>query len=285
MLLAQDLWPAVDHRFPWPRGCLRRSGKSAPEIPRTRLKENPSTNRRGIGESGRQNRIVADPLEQFHSAAVYIHVPTLMPTGHETIPISWSESSDEDLMDRVRRSDPRALEFLVQRWSSRLAHFLYRLTGDRDAVDDLLQETFLRVHTARETFRAGEKFAPWIHAIARNLARDRARSRARKPLHRALNSSGAPGQTTTLLGKIPDSAPTPFSALSRLELLVKLDDALRNVPEIYREAVVLCDLQRLSYDDAARVLGVPAKTVSSRLARGRECLREALAAFRSGPIS
>ena len=221
----------------------------------------------------------------FLRAAVYIHASVTLPEpSNETIPISWGAEPDEDLMKRVQAGDTRTLELLIQRWSPRLAAFFYRLTGDPHAGDDLLQDAFLRLWQARDSFLAGARFSPWIHAIARNLATDRARTRARKPLHRALNSIGAPGHTTTLLGKIPDSAPTPFAAASKLELLAKLDEALRSIPESFREAVVLCDLQRLSYEDAAAVLGIPAKTVSSRLARGREHLRTALAAFRSGPL-
>lgn len=204
--------------------------------------------------------------------------------GGETVPLDWASESDEAQMRRVREGDTRALELLIQRWSPRLAGLFYRLTGDPHAGDDLLQETFLRVWSARESFQPDARFSPWLHAIARNLAADRLRSRERKPLHRALGTAGPAGATTTLLGKIPDSATTPFAAASRLELLARLDEALRGVPEPYREAVVLCDLQRLSYEDAAQVLGVPAKTVSSRLARGREHLRTALAAFRSGPL-
>ncbi|MBI2919927.1 MAG: sigma-70 family RNA polymerase sigma factor [Planctomycetes bacterium] len=204
--------------------------------------------------------------------------------GGETIPIQWSQESDADLMERLRRGEARALELLIQRWSGRLSSFLYRLTGDAGAVEDLLQETFLRVYAARDSWQHGGNFSAWVHTIARRLSMDRARTRRRKPLHQASDRAGGPGATTTLLGKIPDDAPTPFAALSRLELLVKLDEALRGVPEIYREAVVLCDLQHLSYDEAGEVLGVPAKTVSSRLARGREHLREALKAYRSGAI-
>lgn len=208
-------------------------------------------------------------------------MPDLSPGG-ETVPLDWASEPDEPLMHRVQSGDTRALELLIQRWSPRLAGLFYRLTGDPHAGDDLLQETFLRVWSARASFQPGARFSPWIHSVARNLAVDRARNRDRKPLHRAVNSPA--GATTTLLGKIPDSATTPFAAASRLELLARVDEALRGVPEPYREAVVLCDLQRLSYDDAAQVLGVPAKTVSSRLARGREHLRNALAAFRSGPL-
>jgi len=211
--------------------------------------------------------------------------PIRRPVGLETIPIEWSRDSDGDLMDRVQRGDDRALELLIQRWSGRLAGFFQRLTGDDSDTDDLLQEAFLRVHRARASWKPGGSFSAWVHTIARRLAMDRSRTRARKPLHRASDTGGAPGHTTTLLGKIPDNAPTPFTAVSRLELLVKLEEALRAVPEIYREAVVLCDLQHLSYEEAAQVLDIPAKTVSSRLARGRDCLREALAAYRSGPIS
>src|SRR5262245_59681982 len=99
-------------------------------------------------------------------------------------------------MRRVQAGETRALELLVQRWTPRLASFFYRLTGDPHAADDLMQETFVRVWTARASFQPGARFSPWIHAIARNLATDRSRNRERKPLHRAA-AAGA-GNATTL---------------------------------------------------------------------------------------
>jgi RNA polymerase sigma-70 factor (ECF subfamily) len=205
--------------------------------------------------------------------------------GGETVPIRWAEEPDAVLMDRVRAGDDRALELLVHRWTPRLAAFFYRLTGRSSDVDDLVQSTFVRIFTARSSWIPGAHFGAWIHTIARRLSMDRARSRARKPLFAASRRPESPEGATTLLGRIPDDAPTPFSAVSRLELVARLEEALRTVPEPFRETVVLCDLQQLSYEDAAAVLGCPVKTVSSRLARGREALREAMAAYRSGPIS
>ncbi len=204
--------------------------------------------------------------------------------GGETIPIEWSDEADAELMRRLAGGEVRAMDILVRRWAPRLSSFFYRLTGDADAVDDLVQETFIRVHGARATWAGGGNFNAWIHTIARRLVIDRARTRSRKPLQRASDRFVAPGQTTTLFGRIPDDAPTPFTCASQFELLAKMEEALQGIPELFREAVVLCDLQQLSYESAAEVLGVPAKTVSSRLARGRDALREAMAAYRSGPL-
>lgn len=204
--------------------------------------------------------------------------------GGETIPIEWSEEADADLMRRLAGGEVRAMDILVRRWAPRLSSFFYRLTGDADAVDDLVQEAFIRVHGARGTWTGGGNFSAWIHTIARRLAIDRTRTRRRKPLLRASDRLVTPGQTTTLFGRIPDNAPTPFTCASQFELLSKMEEALQGLPEPFREAVVLCDLQQLSYESAAEVLGVPVKTVSSRLARGRDALREAMAAYRSGPL-
>ncbi|KAF0243842.1 MAG: RNA polymerase sigma-70 factor ECF [Planctomycetota bacterium] len=204
--------------------------------------------------------------------------------GGETIPIEWSAEADADLMRRLAGGEVRALDVLVKRWSARLSSYFYRLTGDSGEVDDLVQETFIRVHGARDGWAGGGNFSAWIHTIARRLAMDRARTMRRKPVMRASDRAVPAGQTTTLFGRIPDNAPTPYACASRLELLAIMEEALRAIPEIYREAVVLCDLQQLSYEEAGEVLRVPAKTVSSRLARGREALRQAMAAYRSGVL-
>ncbi len=199
----------------------------------------------------------------------------LMTDPSATIPIGWAADSDDALMARLR-DDPRALDILIQRWSARLSHFFYRLTGDSAAIDDLLQELFLRVYQARDTWSPQGPFPAWLYTIARRLVYDRSRTRSRKPIHRAAHAAAG---TTTLVGKIPDDAPTPFTSLSKLEIALKVDDALQRLPIDFREAVVLCDLQHLSYDEAARVLDTNVKTLSTRLARGRERLREILTPY------
>ncbi len=185
-----------------------------------------------------------------------------------TVPVGWAEEPDDAVMLRLR-DDPRALDLLVQRWSARMSHFFYRLTGDAGAVEDLLQELFLRVYRAREDWQAQGRFAAWIHLVARRLVYDR--PTVRRP------ARGAPDGTTTLLGRIPDDAPTPGTSASRDELARKLDDALQQLDPPFREAVVLCDLQHLSYEEAAQAADCNVKTLSTRLARGRERLRELLA--------
>ncbi len=204
------------------------------------------------------------------------------PAGGETIPIEWTEESDLALLRRLGDGDTRALELIIRRWSPRLSSFVYRLTGDAEAVEDVVQESFIRLHAARATAAEVQNFSAWIHTIARRLVLDRVRTARRRPVRLASEQVPLGGQTTTLFGRIPDNAPTPSTCASNLELLARLDEALQGVPEIYREAVVLCDLQCLSYDEAAAVLGVPRKTVSSRLARGRDALRQRMAQHRSG---
>ena len=191
----------------------------------------------------------------------------------ETLPIRLAEESDTQLMERVREGQDHALEALINRYAGRLTHFFYRMTGDHEDVEDLLQETFIRVYRARGRWKPEGAFSTWLYAIGRRLIYDRSRRRRRKPLHRGRRRAGPPGATTTLLGKIPDGAPTPCTALSNLELTLKVDEALQQIPASFREAVVLSDLQQLSYAEAARVAGCSAKTFSTRLARGRERLR------------
>lgn len=194
-----------------------------------------------------------------------------------TLELDVAHEPDEALMARLAAGDDRPFEILMRRHADRLARFLYRLTGVEAEVEDLVQEVFLRVYRARETFEPGSSFPTWLYAIARNARSNWARGRRRKPLHRAARRQSGPGGSTTLLGKLPAGVTSPSGALAALELAAAIDEALAALPDPYREAVVLCDLERLDYETAAEIAGCPVKTLGSRLARGRERLRAALA--------
>ena len=142
----------------------------------------------------------------------------------------------------------------------------YRLTGNDDDAQDLVQEVLLRVRRGLGTYQPGN-LEGWLSRITTNAFLDEVRRRRRRPVE--------------LLPEEPERMvpPTPGAdvALEAEALPADLQDALRRLTPEYRAAVVLCDVVGLSYEEISGTLGVPIGTVRSRIHRGRAVLREALA--------
>ncbi|MDN3482246.1 RNA polymerase sigma factor SigE [Arthrobacter sp. APC 3897] len=158
-------------------------------------------------------------------------------------------------------------EEVVQAHSAKVYRLAYRLTGNRHDAEDLTQEVFVRV------FRSLDKFQPgtldgWLHRITTNLFLDQARRKSRIRFD---------GMTEEAESRLPSNGPGPERSFEFNNLDVDIARALDELPPDFRAAVVLCDLEGLSYDEVARALGVKLGTVRSRIHRGRTMLKEKLA--------
>lgn len=193
--------------------------------------------------------------------------------GNETVPLSGLPEDDATLMARAAAGDTEAFAAIVHRWRARIYVFAVKMTGDAAAAEDVTQDAFARAFQARARWRPTARVSTWLYTIAKNAALDRAK-RARRAERTVSPAAGV--NTTGLLGRIPDAALTPCSSAQSLELEIAVEAALAKLPEVYRLPVVLCSIEGMSYGEAAEVIGVNEKTLSSRLSRGREMLREAL---------
>jgi RNA polymerase sigma-70 factor, ECF subfamily len=177
-----------------------------------------------------------------------------------------SDPSDEALLAAHLRGDPRAFGQLVARHERRVYGLCLRILGNREDAEDATQEAFLAALRRAASFRRAAAFSTWLYRIAVNAATDQARRRGRARLApldpEDAGLAVAPGGE---LGEVVASA-------------VVVQTALAKVPEEFRVAVVLCDLYRIPYPDAAQILEIPVGTVKSRVFRGRlalaECLRD-----------
>jgi RNA polymerase sigma-70 factor (ECF subfamily) len=142
----------------------------------------------------------------------------------------------------------------------------YRLTGDHDDAQDLVQDVLLRVRRGLATYQPGS-MEGWLSRITTNLFLDDMRRRRRRP------ADPLPDRPDATL----PPAPSADEALAAEHLGDDVEDALRRLPDEFRAAVVLCDVAGLSYAEIAAALDVPVGTVRSRIHRGRLLLREALA--------
>ena len=161
---------------------------------------------------------------------------------------------------------PPTWEEVVRDHSARVYRLAYRLTGNRHDAEDLTQEVFVRVFRSLPTYTPGT-FEGWLHRITTNLFLDITRRRQR------IRFEGLGEETAA---RLKGTEPTPSQAFDDRHLDHDISVALADLPPEYRAAVVLCDIEGLTYEEIADVLGVKLGTVRSRIHRGRAQLRAAL---------
>ena len=195
--------------------------------------------------------------------------PSRMP---DTIITDTSDNgpSDEALMTALQAGDDAALAPLMERWELGVKAFLLRLGVPASDVEDVAQEAFVRLYEKRAQFRAGASFKPWLLTLAGNLGRNRLRWRFR----RREDSIDAMTDAAPADFALPDPAAKSASLLAeKASLAQTVRTAVDSLPDTLRGALVCVDLEELSYDEAAQVLGCSTKAVETRLARARQLLR------------
>ena len=165
---------------------------------------------------------------------------------------------------------------LVRQHADRVYRLAYRLSGNQHDAEDLTQETFIRVFRSVHNYQPGT-FEGWLHRITTNLFLDLVRRRGR------IRMEALPDD----YDRVPADEPDPEQIYHDARLDPGLQRALDSLPPEFRAAVVLCDIEGLSYEEIGATLGVKLGTVRSRIHRGRQALRDYLAAERqhSGPPS
>jgi RNA polymerase sigma factor (sigma-70 family) len=175
------------------------------------------------------------------------------PAGHDTDATSpWKAPSWDEI---------------VVQHSARVYRLAYRLTGNPHDAEDLTQEVFVRVFRSLSTYTPGT-FEGWLHRITTNLFLDQARRKAKIRFDALADDAD---------NRLPSRLATPDAQVLDGLFDADVEDALAELPPDFRAAVVLCDIEGLSYEEIADVLGLKLGTVRSRIHRGRTMLRKALA--------
>jgi len=180
--------------------------------------------------------------------------------------VSVKDYSDEDLMEYFQNDHEPAFTELVRRYQDRLHNFLYRYTHDHQDCEDLVQETFLRVHKSKASYERIAKFSTWMYTIALNLAKSLYKKKQRMykvSIHKDPNDS------EDFEMHIEDPNILPDQQLHEKLSLEQLEKALMSLPEDFREVVMLRDLQDMTYEEISDATGIPMGTVKSRINRGR----------------
>lgn len=177
-------------------------------------------------------------------------------------------SDTQQIARGLRKGDVILIQSLVAQYQYRLIRYLIYLLGRRDEVDDLVQETWLRVLERGRSYDGQSRFEPWLFTIARNLAIDHMRRR------RTLNLDLDEETERDAGARSPASnEPSPFMLAARTEDSQRLAQSMQTLEFIYREVLVLRFQEDLSLQEVATIVGAPVSTVASRIYRGLRALR------------
>jgi RNA polymerase sigma-70 factor, ECF subfamily len=186
---------------------------------------------------------------------------------------------------RAPRTAHQLFESLVRAHQDRFYGFAFRLTGNRDDAEDLLQQSLMEAYAAFDRFEIGSHFDRWVFRIMHHTFLDTVRRRPRwtiESLDTAWETTEGSGESSRR--DVPDPRGGPEAELMEKTLCEPLQRALDALPADFRSVVVLADMQELSYEEVSQILGCPVGTVRSRLHRARNMLRRALTEGQASPV-
>jgi RNA polymerase sigma-70 factor (ECF subfamily) len=179
------------------------------------------------------------------------------------MPKETEKDIDFALIKAVQGGDMVAFNGLVDRYKDRLMNVIGRMLSSAEEAQDIVQETFVRVYQHRQSFNFQHCFSTWIYTIALNLARNELRKRKKFKFFDIADMKGNETEFAVEM-KLPSRLPQA------------LNTAISELPEKYRTAFILRDIQELPYEEVAKILSVPLGTVKSRVNRARMMLRDKL---------
>jgi len=200
-----------------------------------------------------------------------------------------SSFSDEELVARARAKDFGAFEELLERYEDKVFRLAYRFVRNESEAKEILQDTFLSIWRKLDTFKGDSLFSSWVYRVAANTALMRLRSQRRHPqistedLPAGFLDNYRPGGAEEGLAHLPSPganwAKRPDEQLQSDELRRHIQAAVDDLPELYRTVFLVRDVEGLSTEETAEVLGISVPSVKTRLHRARIALREAIAKY------
>jgi RNA polymerase sigma-70 factor (ECF subfamily) len=189
-----------------------------------------------------------------------------------------AEASDRELVARCKAGDETAFDALVLRHRERAFHIAYPLLLDHEDSTEVAQDAFVKVYRTIAGFRGDSEFTTWLYQIVVNLARNKRRWWRRRGKSSTISldcpAESPDGQMTA---HVASSADPPDTEAAQAEFSEILEKKMGELPAQYREVLLLRNVRQMSYEEIARMLHCNVGTVKSRIARGREALREAMA--------
>lgn len=177
---------------------------------------------------------------------------------------------DAKLVARVQAGDKAAFDLLVLKYQRKILRLLSRMLRDQSEIEDVMQEAFIKAYRALPQFRGDSAFYTWLYRIAINTARNWMASQARRPSSPSLHQS-EDGETFDEIDNLTDNN-TPESMLASREIAESVNQTIQELPAELRTAIVLREIEGLSYEEIAEAMGCPIGTVRSRIFRAREAI-------------
>jgi RNA polymerase sigma-70 factor (ECF subfamily) len=189
--------------------------------------------------------------------------------------MSAEQDPDAALMLRVKQGDSEAFAQLVDKYKQPVMNLVYRMLRDATEAEDIAQNVFIQVHKSALRYQVSSKFTTWLFTIARNLCLNELRRRSRHPADSM--EAAHPENEEQPWQQFEDKKNfSPPETLLQGELEQKIDEALAELPENQRTAILLCRQDELSYEEIAKVLRCSLSATKSLIHRGRETLKEKL---------
>jgi RNA polymerase sigma-70 factor (ECF subfamily) len=182
--------------------------------------------------------------------------------------------TDAALIARCQRADVAAFNEIVARYKGKIYSYILRMTGNAEDAEDLTQEVFVKMYTSIHSFRAEASLSTWLFRIAGNLCVDAFRRKKIRPTALSLDAGLGEDENEGL--EVCDNELAPERLLHRKELAGRIEAAIASLPPKLRSAIVLHDVEGMSYEEISAVENIPLGTVKSRIFNGRVALRESL---------
>jgi RNA polymerase sigma-70 factor (ECF subfamily) len=195
------------------------------------------------------------------------------PRDESDRPASGVEQSDLELVRRVQKGERGAFDLLVLRYQHKVVKLVARLLRDPAEAEDVAQEAFVKAYRALGSFRGDSAFYTWLYRIAVNTARNTMASRQRRPLDYEADLSESEQSVVESRMRHGD---TPEAAALSDEIHRTVNSAIEALPEDLRTAIVLREVEGLSYEEIAEAMDCPVGTVRSRIFRAREAIDRSL---------
>ena len=188
-------------------------------------------------------------------------------------PASGVDASDLELVRRAQRGERGAFDLLVLRYQHKVIKLVARLLRDPTEAEDVAQEAFVKAYRALGSFRGDSAFYTWLYRIAVNTARNAMASRQRRPLDYEAELSE--GEQSTVESRLRHTD-TPEATVLSEEIRETVNRAVAALPEDLRTAIILREVEGLSYEEIAAAMDCPVGTVRSRIFRAREAIDRSL---------